>query len=50
MLAQSYMPAQETQVLKNLNEAEISPWYRSDFSGDLVTPEWVFTKNQLKGW
>jgi hypothetical protein len=47
MLAQSYMPAQELQVLQNPSE-ENSPWYDLDFEGDLVTPEWTFTKEQLK--
>ena len=50
ILAQSYMPAQETQVLKNLNDESISPWYRSDFAGDLLTPEWTFKKSELKTW
>ncbi len=27
LLAQSYMPAQETQILKNFNDDELSPWY-----------------------
>lgn len=50
MLAQSYMPAQETQVLRNPNDEEISPWYRNDFGEELTTPEWVFRKDQLKTW
>jgi hypothetical protein len=27
LLAQSYMPAQETQILKNNNDPDLSPWY-----------------------
>ena len=50
MLAQSYMPAQETHILKNPNDQELSPWYKSDFEGSLRTPEWTFTTNQLKTW
>ncbi len=50
MLAQSYMPAQETQILKNISDKKISPWYRADFSGSLFTPEWVFNADQLKTW
>jgi len=46
MLAQSYMPAQEMHVLKNLNE-EISPWYSLTDNDEIMTPEWTFTKNQL---
>lgn len=42
LLAQSYMPAQELQVLANPNDARLSPWYASDFGGTLVTPEWTF--------
>jgi len=48
LLAQSYMPAQEIQILKNPEDDTISPWYCTDFSDKLVTPEWVFNKNDLK--
>lgn len=48
MLAQSYMPAQETQILINPAEREISPWYSSDFVGSLRTPEWTFEKTDLR--
>lgn len=48
LLAQSYMPAQEIQILKNPNDANISPWYRADFENQLVTPEWTFDKSHLK--
>lgn len=48
LLAQSYMPAQELQILKNPNSAKDSPWYSSDFNDKLVTPEWVFKKSELK--
>ncbi len=50
LLAQSYMPAQETQILKNFNNSTISPWYSSNFKDTLKTPEWIFTKSQLKTW
>lgn len=50
MLAQSYMPAQDIQILKNENEPRISPWYRADFTGDLQTPEWIFRQEELRGW
>ena len=49
MLAQSYMPAQETQILSNTFD-ENSPWYSLDFGDVLNTPEWTFYANQLKGW
>lgn len=48
MLAQSYMPAQETQLLINPNNSEISPWYSMSFDGKLITPEWSFEKSNLK--
>lgn len=48
MLAQSYMPAQELQILKNPNNSSLSPWYNQDFGSVLETPEWIFNSNQLK--
>lgn len=48
LLAQSYMPAQETHVLKNPNSNALSPWYELDFDGELHTPEWTFSRNELK--
>lgn len=48
LLAQSYMPAQEIQILKNPNDKTISPWYSVDFGQELVTPEWTFNKSDLK--
>lgn len=47
MLAQSYMPAQETQVLINPNDEKLSPWYSVDFGETLITPEWEFSRGQL---
>jgi hypothetical protein len=47
LIQQSYMPAQEIHVLKNLNNLSLSPWYSINFSGDLETPEWTFKKDQL---
>lgn len=46
LLAQSYMPAQEIQVLTNPRE-DSSPWYTFE-EGDIPTPEWRFTSNDLK--
>ena len=48
LLAQSYMPAQELQVLKNPNDASLSPWYSTDSLEVLQTPEWTFSKSDLK--
>jgi len=47
MLAQSYMPAQETQILVNRKNDEISPWY--ELKGETIyTPEWTFKSTELK--
>ncbi len=48
LLAQSYMPAQEIQILKNPMDEKISPWYSIDFKGPLSTPEWTFDRGDLK--
>ena len=50
LLAQSYMPAQETQILKNLNNELISPWYTTNVGGLLITPQWSFNMGDLKTW
>ncbi len=42
LLAQSYMPAQETQILVNPNDNALSPWYSAHFDEILDTPEWRF--------
>ena len=47
MLAQSYMPAQEIQVLSNPNSEEGDPWYSLNFEGELETPEWTFDQTSL---
>ncbi|WP_264550910.1 DUF4846 domain-containing protein [Flavobacterium sp. N2038] len=48
LLAQSYMPAQEIQILKNPNNSSLGPWYTIDFGTSLKTPEWTFSSSQLK--
>lgn len=48
LLAQSYMPAQQIHILKNLENNGISPWYDLKEFDRIYTPEWVFDKNQLK--
>ncbi|WP_242631601.1 DUF4846 domain-containing protein [Sedimentibacter sp. zth1] len=47
MLAQSGTPAQQTQILININDATISPWYSIDFGNELITPEWTFSSTEL---
>jgi len=48
MMAQSYMPAQEIEVLINPNDSALSPWYEASFDGILYTPEWKFKKSDLR--
>ena len=48
MLAQSYMPAQEIQILQNPGNKKISPWYETDPDNQLRTPEWTFHTSALK--
>lgn len=47
LLAQSYMPAQEIQILINPSNMAISPWYEAE-SGVVVTPEWTFEAGDLR--
>lgn len=51
ILAQSYMPAQETQILINPKDKILSPWYSLEDAknmGKLITPEWSFDLDRLK--
>lgn len=48
MLAQSYMPAQDIQILKGDNED--SPWFTANIEDTLITPEWTFKVSNLKTW
>jgi Domain of unknown function (4846) len=48
MLAQSYMPAQEMQILINPASASTSVWYSFDEGEDIITPEWDFTIHNLR--
>ena len=47
LLAQSYMPAQETQILLNPSSDQPSPWY-STKSPSVQTPEWSFEWKDLR--
>jgi hypothetical protein len=47
MLAQSYMPAQETQILLNPSSTQTSPWYMLE-EGVIQTPEWTFNSKDLR--
>jgi len=48
MLAQSYMPAQDIHVLVNPQDENLSPWYQIE--EEIVSPEYVFRKGELRGW
>ncbi len=47
LLAQSYMPAQEIQILNNPVNTNLSPWYSFE-NEEIATPEWIFTLSELK--
>jgi len=47
MLGQSYMPAQETQVLINPMDSTLSPWYAVN-DKTIRTPEWTFEPDDLR--
>jgi hypothetical protein len=49
MLAQSYMPAQDIQILCNPANKDHSPWYELDAkTSSIITPEWEFTTKDFK--
>ncbi len=48
MLAQSYMPAQNIHVLKNMNEPRLGVWHRWVAGGAFPTAEWNFHSRDLK--
>jgi hypothetical protein len=48
LLAQSYMPAQEIQVLMNPMNAKRSPWYNLEERLKIYTAEYTFEAFQLK--
>lgn len=51
LLVQGYQPAQDMHVLLNPADKSVSPWYRVSTPGNNVyTPEWHFTKSQLRRW
>lgn len=50
LIAQSYMPAQDIHILKNPVNDQLSPWYEATAGRIIQTPEYTFTKEQLKRW
>ncbi len=52
MFSQSYMPAQEIEILRNDDEKG-SPWFTVDLSDSekfISTPEWNFTEDNFMRW
>ena len=47
ILAQSYMPAQDIHVLKNVRHPELGAWFIIGQDSKLYTPEWDFDWNDL---
>lgn len=50
MLAQGFMPAQDIHIVKNPLHEELSPWYEINDAKEIITPEYVFYRNQLRSW
>lgn len=50
MIAQSYMPAQQMHVLKNLRHPELGAWFILESDPELVTPEWTFAWGDRRRW
>jgi hypothetical protein len=51
LLSQSYMPAQDIQILENPSNKDISPWYTLDEAPYTVhTPQYDFSTSELKRW
>ena len=50
MLAQSYMPAQDIHILLNPADNDTSPWYDVTDEKFIITPEYTFSREELKRW
>ncbi len=50
LLAQSYMPAQQLHVLKNLRHPEAGAWFIVGADDRLYTPEWTFHWSDRRRW
>lgn len=50
LLAQSYMPAQDIHVLKNLRHPELGAWFIFEGDDALYTPEWTFAWGDRRHW
>lgn len=45
LLAQSYMPAQDSHILQNPDGGPLGAWYDINFGTTLKTPEWTFIRH-----
>ena len=50
LLAQSYMPAQQIHVVKNLRKPALGTWFVLNEGDRLYTPEWTFAWDERKRW
>ncbi len=50
LLAQSYMPAQEIQILLNPSKGNENPWYTISNNSTIQTPEWTFYSHDLRSF
>lgn len=50
LLAQSYMPAQDIHIVVAPGQPLLNPWYPADNSPNIETPEWTFSKQNLRKW
>ena len=48
LLAQSYMPAQDMHILKNMNEPQLGVWHRWNPGQNFPTAEWKFKSSDLR--
>lgn len=48
LLMQSFMPAQNIHIVKNLKDKTLSPWYKQ--TDTIFTPGYTFYANNLKSW
>jgi hypothetical protein len=50
LIAQSYMPAQQVHVLRNLHHPGLGAWFIHGEDDRLRTPEWTFSWTDRKRW
>ncbi|MEO8068463.1 MAG: DUF4846 domain-containing protein [Flavobacteriales bacterium] len=50
LLAQSYMPAQEIHLVRNLRHPELGAWFILEGDDRLYTPEWTFAWSDRRQW